>query len=871
MHQTITILFTDIVGSTRLWEDLPHEMETALARHDALLRTCIQQNGGKVVKSTGDGYMAIFSDAWQGVSAALAAQRALTNEHWDGPIGQLQVRMGLNTGTAEERAGDYYGPAVNRAARLVTVAHGGQILISEKIHNLLHSALPAGLAFKDLGHHRLRDLSQVEHVFQLVAADLPTIFPALRTPDSATTNLPIQLTSFIGRTNEISAVSTLVTRPDVSLVTLTGPGGTGKTRLSLQVAETLAGHFAAGATFVGLAPTKDPALVPDAVARELEVIEQPERSLIDSLGHYFAGKEALLILDNFEHVMAARPFVTELLAQAPQLKILVTSREFLHLNGEHEYPVPPLLLPDPAQPAKAVLLSANESVALFVQRAQAVSPNFTLNEDNARAVAAICVRLDGLPLAIELAAARVRLFGPQQILDRLDNRLRFLTGGARDLPSRQRTLRGAIDWSYNLLDDDERQLFARLVVFTGGRSLEAVDTVCAPGLDIDVLDGVSSLLDKSLLVRGEGPAGESRFYMLQTIREYAAERLANSGEAQQLQARHLTYFLAQCEEMETGYRQHGQLLLLKRTAAELGNLRAAFHYALASGRPGVAARLIASIDYYLRYRDRLVEGHRWFQQLLHLHDQIPRPIQARFLLGAGRLSWVNGALEQSHKLFLRGLEVAQATDNRRVAAWLLVELSVCAFRIDGRDLSLQRCEQGLATFRKLDDLPGIATAYNNLGEVARLSGDYEQARAMYEACLATCRKTGEITRQIMQSHNLAYIAYRQGDFARARDLNKSCLEQMVEIGWKHGSIDTLWNLAGPLTWLGQEEKAARLLGASAALLVEMGVVPHPSDIHELALYTADVRARLDETAFETMYAEGGAMTLPQAVDYALAE
>jgi tetratricopeptide (TPR) repeat protein len=479
--------------------------------------------------------------------------------------------------------------------------------------------------------------------------------------------------------------------------------------------------------------------------------------------------------------------------------------------------------------------------------------------------------LDGLPLAIELAAARVRLFSPQQILDRLDNRLRFLTGGARDLPSRQRTLRGAIDWSYNLLDDDERQLFARLVVFTGGRSLEAVDTVCAPGLDIDVLDGVSSLLDKSLLVRGEGPAGESRFYMLQTIREYAAERLANSGEAQQLQARHLTYFLAQCEEMETGYRQHGQLLLLKRTAAELGNLRAAFHYALASGRPGEAARLIASIDYYLRYRDRLVEGHRWFQQLLHLHDQIPRPIQARFLLGAGRLSWVNGALEQSHKLFLRGLEVAQATDNRRVAAWLLVELSVCAFRIDGRDLSLQRCEQGLATFRKLDDLPGIATAYNNLGEVARLSGDYEQARAMYEACLATCRKTGEITRQIMQSHNLAYIAYRQGDFARARDLNKSCLEQMVEIGWKHGSIDTLWNLAGPLTWLGQEEKAARLLGASAALLVEMGVVPHPSDIHELALYTADVRARLDETAFETMYAEGGAMTLPQAVDYALAE
>ena len=862
-------MFTDIVGSTRLWEDLPHEMESTLARHDALLRTCIEQHGGEVVKSTGDGYMAIFRDAWQGVSAALAAQRALANERWDGKIGRLQVRMGLNTGTAEKRAGDYYGPAVNRAARLVSVANGGQILISETIHKLLRNALSADLVFKDLGYHRLRDLSQVEPVFQLVAADLPSIFPALRTPDSATTSLPVQLTPFIGRTHEIAAASTLVSRPDVSLVTLTGPGGTGKTRLSLQVAEALAGHFAAGVTFVALASTKDPALVPDAVARELEIIEQPEQSLVDSLCRYYASKEALLILDNFEHVMAARPFVTELLAQAPRLKIIVTSREILHLNGEHEHPVPPLLLPDPAQTATTILLSTNESVALFVQRAQAASANFTLHEDNARAVAAICVRLDGLPLAIELAAARVRLFSPQQILDRLDNRLRFLTGGARDLPSRQRTLRGAIDWSYNLLDEDERRLFARMVVFTGGRSLEALEAVCAPGLDMDVLDGVSSLLDKSLLVRGEGLAGESRFYMLETIREYATERLANSGEAQQVQTRHLAYFLAQGEEMETRYRQHGQLLLLEQTAAELGNLRAAFNYAVANGRIGEAARLIASIDYYLRYRDRLVEGQRWFQQVLHLQDQIPRPVLARFLLGAGRLAWVNGMLEQSHKFFLRGLKVAQAAGNRRVAAWLLVELSVCAFGIDGRDLSLQRCEQGLAVFRELDDRPGIATAYNNLGEVARLSGDYEQAREMYEACLVICRETGEITRQIMQSHNLAYIAYRQGDYTRARDLNISCLEQMVEIGWKHGSVDTLWNLAGPLTWLGQEEKAARLLGASTALLVEMGVVPHPSDIHELALYTADVRARLDETAFEALTAEGKAMTLQQAVDYAL--
>ena len=869
VHRTITILFTDIVGSTRLWEEHPYEMESALARHDNLLRTSIEQYGGEVVKSTGDGYLAVFSDTWQGVSAALAAQRALTNEGWDGLIGRLAVRMGLNTGTAEQRAGDYYGTAVNRAARLANVAHGGQILISEPVYNLLRSALPDDVSFKDLGHHRLRDLSQMEHVFQLVAADLPAIFPALRTPNNETINLPVQLTPFIGRTKEIEALSILVTRPDVSLVTMTGPGGTGKTRLSIQAAETLAGHFPAGVTFVGLAPTKDPLLVPDAIAHELEVIEQPERSLIDSLSHYFAGKKALLILDNFEHLMAARPFVTELLAHAPQLKIVVTSRQILYLNGEHEYPVPPLHLPDPALSTSAGFLSSNESVALFVQRAQATAPNFTLKENNAPTVAAICMRLDGLPLAIELAAARVRLISPQQILDRLDNRLRFLTGGARDLPSRQRTLRGAIDWSYDLLREDERRLFTRLAVFTGGRSLEAVETVCGPGLDMDVLDGISSLLDKSLLVRGDGHAGESRYYMLGMIREYAAERLAIGGEAQQMQARHLAYFLNQAEEMEPCYRQHGQLLLLKRTAAELGNFRAAFNYAVENGRPGEAARLIAALDYYLRYRDRLVEGQRWFQKALQFQDQIPQQELARFLLGAGRLAWVNGAMEQCYKLFIDGLKAAQAANDRCVEAWLLVELSSSAFHIDGRELSLQRCEQGLAIFQELDDQPGIATAYNNLGEVARLSGNYDQARAMYETCLAACRETGEITRQIMQSHNLAYIAYRQRDFARARDLNISCLEQMVEIDWKHGSIDTLWNLAGPLTWLDQEEKAARLLGASAALLVEMGVVPHPSDIHELALYTADVRARLDENTFEALYAEGGAMTLQQAVDYAL--
>lgn len=868
-RRVVTILFTDIVGSTRLWEELPDKMATALARHDTLLTECIERNRGSVVKGTGDGFMAIFSQAQEGISSAVAAQHALDEESWDAEIGRLQVRMALHTGTVEEREHDYHGTAVNRAARLVSAGHGGQILLSETTYDLVWQELPPGLMLKDLGRHRLKDISQAENVFQLVTPNLTTIFPSLRTPQSNTTNLPVQLTPFIGRVRETNAVSELVTRPEVSLITLIGPGGTGKTRLALQVAQVMAGHFADGVTFVALAATKDPSLVPDAVARTIGVIEQPDHSLVDSVGRYFANKEALLVLDNFEQVLEAGSFITAMLATAPQLTILVTSRAVLHLRGEHEYPVPPLVVPDLNQSATTVDLSTNEAVSLFVERALATSPNFELTEENAKTVAAICVGLDGLPLAIELAAARVRIFSPQQILDRLDNRLHLLTGGALDLPSRQRTLRNAIDWSYNLLDEGEQQLFARLSVFTGGRSLEAIEAVCDPGIAIDTLYGTESLLNKSLLVRGEGPGGESRFFMLETIHEYAAERLVQSGEEEQIEDRHLEYFLSLAEEMEPGYRQHGQLELIERTEAELGNIRAAFNYAMQSDQFATAAKLIASIDYYLRYRDRLVEGQRWFQRLLGVMDKIPEAYQARFLLAAGRLAWVNGALEQSHHLLLRGLELAQALNDRRIEAWTLVELSAASFAIDGHSLNEKRAKSGLSIFQDLDDRVGIATAFNNLGEIARLAGDYDQAREMYESCLAACRETGEIIRQIMQSHNLGYIAYRQGDYERARDLNISCLEQMIEIGWRHGTVDTLWNLAGPLTWLGEEEKAVRLLGASAALLVEMGVAPHPSDIRELSLYTADARAQLDEAVFETLYAEGWAMTVEQAIDYAL--
>jgi len=409
-------------------------------------------------------------------------------------------------------------------------------------------------------------------------------------------NLPAPVTTFIGRERQIAEVMDLLDK--ARLVTLTGPGGTGKTRLSQQVAAGVTGRYPAGVTFVPLALVDGPELVPDAVANALGVVEQADEELVKTLGRSIRGKEMLLLLDNYEHLLAAAPLASNLLAAAPGLSVMVTSREVLRLNGEHEYPVPPLEVPDTASTGTVSDLVASESVALFIQRAQAAQPTFRLTEDNAAAVAGICIRLDGLPLAIELAAARIRIFTPQQLLERLQSRLALLTGGSRDLPARQQTLRSAIDWSYQLLNEGEQTLFARMGVFSGGRSIDAIEAVCGPGLPLDALDGLESLVNKSLLFQVEGPNKEPRFAMLETIHEYARERLAQSGELTLIHDLHLNYFLSLAEEMASGYRQHNHLLFLERTEAEMGNFRLAINWAFEKGDFESGARLVSAISYF---------------------------------------------------------------------------------------------------------------------------------------------------------------------------------------------------------------------------------------------------------------------------------
>src|SRR6266446_5113999 len=513
---TVTLLFTDIEGSTQLLQQLGDQYAGVLAECRHLLRAAFQQWSGYEVDTQGDAFFVVFARATDAVSAAVDAQRALACHAW--PEGtSVRVRMGLHTGEPSLTSEGYVGLDVHRAARIMSAGHGGQVLLSQTTRDLVEHSLPDDVSIRNLGEHRLKDLQHASCLFQLVMAGLPADFPSLKTLDSRPNNLPVQFTQFIGREQEVSALQHLLQRDDVRLLTLTGPGGTGKTRLGLQVAAELSEVFPDGVFFVNLAPISDPALMVPTIAQTLEVKGVAHQALLDLVNAFLREKQVLLLLDNFEQVVSAGVQVTALLAACPQLKVLVTSREVLHLRGEQEFAVPPLTLPDPKRLPDLLALSQYEAVALFIQRAQAARSEFQVTNANAPAVAEICVRLDGLPLAIELAAARVKMLPPQALLARLGQRLAVLTSGAQDVPARQQTLHNTIEWSYQLLDGHEQWLFRRLSIFVGGCTLEAAEAVCAPlgdgGATRSVLDGAASLVDKSLLRQSEQEGEEPRLVM----------------------------------------------------------------------------------------------------------------------------------------------------------------------------------------------------------------------------------------------------------------------------------------------------------------------------------------------------------------------
>ena len=549
---TVTFLFTDIEGSTARWEQHPEAMRVALARHDALLQEGIATHGGVVLteRGEGDSFFALFARPSDALAAACALQHALAAEPWPEAVAPIRVRMALHTGEAGMRERrDYRGTAVNRCARLRAVAHGGQVLLSGATYELVRELLPPEVSLRDLGAHRLKDLTRPERVFQLLHPNLPADFLPLKSLDTQRHNLPVQPTALIGREREVATVRECLLEPETRLLTLTGPGGTGKTRLALQVSAEVLEAFPDGVFFVNLAPISDPALVLPTIAQTLGVTEAGSQPLRDTLHAFLHDKQLLLLLDNFEQVVEAASMLSELLAACALVRMLVTSRAALHLRAERLYAVPPLALPETTPLPPLAMLTQYEAVRLFIERAQDVKSDFAVTNETAPAVAEICVRLDGLPLAIELAAPRVRLFTPQALLTRLSHRLGVLTGGAQDLPARQRTLRATIDWSYSLLSEEEQRLFARLSVFAGGRTLDAIEAICNPDGMLDVLGGVESLLEKSLLGQTE-IEGETRFTLLETLHEYARERLEASVEAEAMRRAHAAYFLALAKEAE---------------------------------------------------------------------------------------------------------------------------------------------------------------------------------------------------------------------------------------------------------------------------------------------------------------------------------
>ena len=583
--RTLTFMFTDLEGSTRLWDQFPEAMAAALSRHDSILRAAIEASAGHVVKTTGDGMMAVFGSAVAATTATLAAQLGVIAEPW-GETGPLRVRMGVHSGQAEQRGDDFFGPTVNWAARMMAAGHGGQVLLSESAAALAREALPSSADLMDLGEHRLKDLARPEHLFQLIHPNLPSTFPPLVVARSNGAGLARRATRLIGRQHELADIRDRLADGSVRLLTLTGPGGTGKTTLAIRVAEDLAPRFPDAVSFVDLSGAGDTNDVLVAVARSVGLGEIIDRPLADELVDNLRDRQMLLVLDNFEQVTEAASVVARLLSECPRLTVLATSREALRIRAERLYPVPPLGLPPVGRVASPDRIGASEAVQLFVDRARGVRPDFELTDDNSAVVAEICRRLDGLPLAIELAAANLRLLSPEALRDRLGNRLDLLRNGPRDLPERQQTLRATMDWSYELLRPEEQLLFELLAVFAES-DVAAVESVVAglgpiDDIAVDVLDGLDGLIEKSLVRLVDAPGGEPRVAMLETIREFATDRLDSRPDvAVRARRGHATYFADRAALLLADLTGTHREAALADLGADVANLRIAWSYWLA--------------------------------------------------------------------------------------------------------------------------------------------------------------------------------------------------------------------------------------------------------------------------------------------------
>ncbi len=866
---TVTFLFTDIEGSTRLLLRLGPDYPLVLQQHRDLLREVFTACEGAEVSTEGDSFFVAFARASDAAAAALEGQRRLHAYAWP-PDAPVRVRMGLHTGeVAYSPDGGYTGLPVHEAARIAGAAHGGQVLMSQLARDLIAGSLPEGAWLLDLGPHRLKDLPLPQRLFQLCHPDLPESFPPVRSLGAADRVVPAQPTPLIGRDDEVAAIERRLRDPSVRLLTLSGPGGIGKSRLAVEVAGRLAGHFRDGVAFVPLASVQHPLLVLSGIGRALGVKEVSARSMRDTVAAALTGRQLLLVLDNFEQVLDAADDLAHLLAAAPEVTALVTSRSVLNLRGEVNHEVPPLEVPPDRGRVSPGGIAACGAVQLFVDRARAARSDFALDEHNAPDVAAICRRLDGLPLAIELAAARIKILPPRALARRLGDALALLTSGSRDLPDRQQTLRRTIDWSYQLLGPGERRLLAELAVFIESRTLEAIEAVC--GSDDDLLDRLRSLVDKSFLRQQDTEEGEANFTMLSVIRSYALERLAESGRRDELCARHAAYYVELCRRAQGRARGPDQVHWIEVLEREHANLGAAMAWTYEQRDAPALLEILRCVHPVWWARAHVGEGLRWAEALCDLADELTPAQRAEARWIAGAFARAVGATDRSLELNRAGLDDARAAGDRRLEATIHKELGNLALNEGHGDEAERHYRLSSDIFRALDDELGLSQALNNLGVALTLRGRWRDALPLLHEALRLCERAEDQQGVARLLLNIGVAEREAGDYDAATRVIARSLRLWHELGGVWDIVDCLADLAAVAVAQGRHERAARLMGATDSLRRSINTPPASYEEDTVAAATRAARSALGPERFVDLWERGEAMSLEETLAFALEE